>query len=275
MPVILEAHDLTKSYPLGATVVEALRGVSLSVAGRRVRRPDGPVGLGQVARCSSSSAASTGRPPARSSSRARRSASCPTTARRGCAAIGPASSSSRSTSSRCSTSSENVALPFTIAGEDPTRGELAERVRDVIELVDLTGKEHHKPGPAVGRRAAARRRRPGARHPAGAPLRRRADRQPRLHDRHRDPRRPLALVRRARPDDRPRHPRLEGGRLRRPRARHRRRADPRDDRARPARPPRRHAAHRPARPARAVGRSDVPQPARRGEACAPARCARR
>src|SRR6476620_8069832 len=40
---------------------------------------------------------------------------------------------------------ENVALPFTIAGEDPTRGELRDRVRDVIELVDLTGKEHHKP----------------------------------------------------------------------------------------------------------------------------------
>jgi putative ABC transport system ATP-binding protein len=41
--------------------------------------------------------------------------------------------------------SENVGLPFIIAGEDPTRGELAERVRDVIGLVDLTGKEHHKP----------------------------------------------------------------------------------------------------------------------------------
>ena len=40
---------------------------------------------------------------------------------------------------------ENVALPFTIAGQDPSRGELAERIRDVIALVDLTGKEHHKP----------------------------------------------------------------------------------------------------------------------------------
>ena len=38
-----------------------------------------------------------------------------------------------------------MALPFTIAGDDPTRGELAERIRDVIALVDLTGKEHHKP----------------------------------------------------------------------------------------------------------------------------------
>jgi putative ABC transport system ATP-binding protein len=41
--------------------------------------------------------------------------------------------------------SENVGLPFIIAGEDPTRGELAERVRDAIGLVDLAGKEHHKP----------------------------------------------------------------------------------------------------------------------------------
>jgi putative ABC transport system ATP-binding protein len=40
---------------------------------------------------------------------------------------------------------ENVALPFTIAGDDPTKGELAERIRDVLALVDLTGKEHHKP----------------------------------------------------------------------------------------------------------------------------------
>jgi putative ABC transport system ATP-binding protein len=40
---------------------------------------------------------------------------------------------------------ENVGLPFTIAGLDPTRGELAERVDEVIDLVDLVGKEHHKP----------------------------------------------------------------------------------------------------------------------------------
>src|SRR3954466_14827420 len=40
---------------------------------------------------------------------------------------------------------ENVALPLTIAGEDPSKGELAERIRDVLALVDLTGKEHHKP----------------------------------------------------------------------------------------------------------------------------------
>jgi putative ABC transport system ATP-binding protein len=40
---------------------------------------------------------------------------------------------------------ENVALPFTIAGLDPSGGELAGRIRDVIGLVDLRGKERHKP----------------------------------------------------------------------------------------------------------------------------------
>jgi len=40
---------------------------------------------------------------------------------------------------------ENVALPFTIAGQDTGKGELRERIRDVIALVDLAGKEHHKP----------------------------------------------------------------------------------------------------------------------------------
>jgi len=40
---------------------------------------------------------------------------------------------------------ENVGLPFTIAGHDPRSGDLAARVREAIELVDLTGKERHRP----------------------------------------------------------------------------------------------------------------------------------
>src|SRR5207247_3450034 len=40
---------------------------------------------------------------------------------------------------------ENVALPFTIAGLDPRERELAGRIADVIALVDLTGKAHNKP----------------------------------------------------------------------------------------------------------------------------------
>ena len=40
---------------------------------------------------------------------------------------------------------ENVGLPFTIAGHDPRSGDVAARIRDAIKLVDLTGKERHKP----------------------------------------------------------------------------------------------------------------------------------
>jgi putative ABC transport system ATP-binding protein len=40
---------------------------------------------------------------------------------------------------------ENVGLPFTIAGHDPRSGGFAARVRDAIALVDLTGKERHRP----------------------------------------------------------------------------------------------------------------------------------
>jgi putative ABC transport system ATP-binding protein len=43
------------------------------------------------------------------------------------------------------TVAENVALPFTIAGEDARSKPIADRIRDVIALVDLTGKERHKP----------------------------------------------------------------------------------------------------------------------------------
>ena len=106
-----------------------------------------------------------------------------------------------------------------------TRAEASsrERVRDVIALVDLTGKEHHKPDQlsageqqrvAIARALVTRPALLFADEPTGN-----LDYTTRL----RDPRRAVALVRRARPDHRPRDPRFEGGRLRRPRAGHRRR----------------------------------------------------
>ena len=63
----------------------------------RVRGPHGSVRLRQERRSCSCSAGSTGRHRARSSSRASRSAGCPTTKPRASAATEPASSSSRST----------------------------------------------------------------------------------------------------------------------------------------------------------------------------------
>ena len=40
---------------------------------------------------------------------------------------------------------ENVALPFTIAGVDPRHGDAAARIHEVIELVDLLGRERNRP----------------------------------------------------------------------------------------------------------------------------------
>ncbi len=40
---------------------------------------------------------------------------------------------------------ENVALPFTIAGVDPRHGDAAARIREVLELVDLLGRERNRP----------------------------------------------------------------------------------------------------------------------------------
>ena len=144
MTVILEAFHLTRTYPLGATTVEALRGVSLSVDAGEFVALMGPSGsgkstllqvLGGLDRPTSGEVTLEGKD------------------------LNSLSDDEATRLRRDRTGFvfqsfnliplldvvENVALPFTIAGGDPSRGELAERIRDVIELVDLTGKEHHKP----------------------------------------------------------------------------------------------------------------------------------
>jgi putative ABC transport system ATP-binding protein len=144
MPPILEARNLTKRYRLGAMTVDALRGVSLEVAQGEFVALMGPSGsgkstllqlLGGLDRPTSGEVTLEGK------------------------SISQLSDDDATRLRRDRTGfvfqsfnliplldlTENVALPFTIAGQDPGRGELKERIRDVIALVDLAGKEHHKP----------------------------------------------------------------------------------------------------------------------------------
>jgi len=144
MTVILEAHHLTRTYPLGAGNVDALRGVSLSVEAGEFVALMGPSGsgkstllqvLGGLDRPTSGEVWLEGQDLSDLSD----------------------DEATRLRRDRTGfvfqsfnlipllTVVENVALPFTIAGGDPNRGELKERIADVIELVDLTGKERHKP----------------------------------------------------------------------------------------------------------------------------------
>jgi putative ABC transport system ATP-binding protein len=142
--IILEARDLAKSYRLGETTVDALRGVSLSVEAGEFVALMGPSGsgkstllqlLGGLDRPTSGEVVLEGE-------------------------IVSELSDDRATRLRRDRTgfvfqsfnliplldvTENVGLPFTIAGLDPSRGELARRVEDAIDLVDLSGKEHHKP----------------------------------------------------------------------------------------------------------------------------------
>ena len=141
---ILEARDLTKSYPLGETTVHALRGVSLRVDAGEFVALMGPSGSGKSTLLQLLGGLDR-----------------PTT---GVVLLDGlvVSELDDDTATRLRRDrtgfvfqsfnliplldvTENVGLPFTIAGLDPSRGELGERVRDVIELVDLTAKARHKP----------------------------------------------------------------------------------------------------------------------------------
>ena len=141
---ILEALNLTKRYRLGARNVEALKGVSL-----RVRRGEfvalmGPSGsgkstllqlLGGLDRPTSGEVVLDGEVVSRLSD-------------------------AEATRLRREKTGfvfqffnliplldvyENVALPFTIAGIDPRRGEAAKQIHEVLELVDLLGRERNHP----------------------------------------------------------------------------------------------------------------------------------
>ena len=141
---ILEARALTKQYRLPGELVEAVRGVSLQVMAGEFVALMGPSGsgkstllqlLGGLDRPTSGEVLLEGEP------------------------IGRLSDEQATRIRRERTGFvfqsfnlvplldvvENVGLPFTIAGQDPRGGGLAARIRDAIALVDLTGKERHKP----------------------------------------------------------------------------------------------------------------------------------
>ncbi len=144
MPPIIEAHDLAKSYQLGRATVEALRGVSMTVQPGEFVALMGPSGsgkstllqlLGGLDRPTSGSVVFEGRDISRLSD-------------------------DRATKLRRERTGfvfqafnlipllsveENIELPFTIGGQPGSRRDWKERVRQVIELVELTGKERHRP----------------------------------------------------------------------------------------------------------------------------------
>jgi putative ABC transport system ATP-binding protein len=144
MPPILEAHDLTKRFELGESTVEALKGVSLAVQPGEFVALMGPSGsgkstllqlLGGLDQPTTGVVVFEGRDISRLSdddaTRLRRERT---------GFVFQAFNLIPLLNVR-----ENIALPFTIAGHDASRGELGDRIRDVISLVELTGKERHRP----------------------------------------------------------------------------------------------------------------------------------
>ena len=144
MQPILEAHELTKTYNLGKITVDALRGVSLSVGGGEFVALMGPSGsgkstllqlLGGLDRPSTGTVLFEGRDLSklsdRQASRLRRDRT---------GFVFQAFNLIPLLDVR-----ENIGLPFTIAGKNPNKGELRDRVRQAIDLVELTGKETHRP----------------------------------------------------------------------------------------------------------------------------------
>jgi len=144
MPPILEAHDLTKRFALGESTVEALKGVSLAVQPGEFVALMGPSGsgkstllqlLGGLDQPTTGTVVFEGRDISRLSDDA-----ATRLRRERTGFVFQAFNLIPLLDVR-----ENIALPFTIAGQDASRGELRDRIREVIELVELTGKERHRP----------------------------------------------------------------------------------------------------------------------------------
>jgi putative ABC transport system ATP-binding protein len=141
MQPILEARDVTKVYALGRNKVEALKAVTMSVAPGEFVALMGPSGsgkstllqlLGGLDRPTTGSVVFEGRDISRLSD-------------------GQATKLRRERTGYVFQAfnlipllnvRENIALPFTIGGAPK---DWKERVRQVIDLVELTGKERHRP----------------------------------------------------------------------------------------------------------------------------------
>jgi putative ABC transport system ATP-binding protein len=139
MPPILEARDVTKVYALGKTTVEALRGVTMSVASGEFVALMGPSGsgkstllqlLGGLDRPTSGTVVFEGQDISGLSD-----AQATRLRRERTGYIFQAFNLIPLLNVR-----ENIALPFTIAG-----GPGPEGACQVIDLVELTGKERHRP----------------------------------------------------------------------------------------------------------------------------------
>ncbi|HZM72183.1 MAG TPA: ABC transporter ATP-binding protein [Candidatus Polarisedimenticolia bacterium] len=144
MAPILEAHDLTKRYQLGETATDALRGVSLSVEPGEFVALMGPSGSGKstlLQLLGGLDQPTSGQVILEGQDISRLSDDAATQLRRERTGyVFQAFNLIPLLNVR-----ENVALPFTIAGVDPSRGEAATRIAEVIEVVELTGKERHRP----------------------------------------------------------------------------------------------------------------------------------
>jgi putative ABC transport system ATP-binding protein len=144
MPPILEAHDLTKDYELGESTVHALKGVSLEVQPGEFVALMGPSGSGKstlLQLLGGLDQPTTGVVVFEARDISRLSDDDATRLRRERTGfVFQAFNLIPLLNVR-----ENIALPFTIAGLDASRGELRDRIRDVIALVELTGKERHRP----------------------------------------------------------------------------------------------------------------------------------
>lgn len=141
---ILEARSLTKQYRMPGEIVEAVRGVTLSVLPGEFVALMGPSGSGKstlLQLLGGLDQPTSGEVLLEGESIGRLADSDATRLRRERTGFVFQSFNLVPLMNVV----ENVGLPFAIAGHDPRAGEFASRVREAIALVELTGKERHRP----------------------------------------------------------------------------------------------------------------------------------